>query len=88
MFVSPQALADAGPAEKPVPLESVNEPGTYICNWSGNLLRVHETDTQRFTAACHAPPQRWTVTRISTNPGLSLGAARLLATRFGLSTSF
>jgi hypothetical protein len=72
----------------PLPLDSLNEPGTYVCNWSGNLLRVHDTDTTRYSTACHTPLQQWTVTRISPDPDLSRFEAKALAGNFGLATSF
>ncbi len=73
-----------------LPLDALEEPGTYICNWSGHLLRVHETDrgTRRFAAAAGRHPGAWTVTRISVDPRISRQEAKSLANSFGLSTSF
>jgi hypothetical protein len=84
----PSVSGDARPSAVPLPLHALHEPGTYVCNWSGNLLRVHDTDTRRFNTACHAPLQEWTVTKISTDPDLSRWQARTLASQFGLNTSF
>ncbi len=73
-----------------LPLAVVDEPGTYVCDWSGHLLRVPETDrgASRFATVCEAGSRRWTVTRISPDPQLSRFEARALAHRFGLIVNF
>jgi hypothetical protein len=73
-----------------MPLDTLKEPGTYVCNWSGHLLHVPEADreTNRFSTAGagHAAP--WTVTRISADPRISRHEAKSLADKLGLITSF
>jgi hypothetical protein len=73
-----------------LPLAALHEPGTYICDWSGHLLRVCETDCggSRFASTRDANSRRWTATRISADPHLSRFAARALAIRLGLSVNF
>lgn len=73
-----------------LPLDALKEPGTYVCNWSGHLLRVPEADrgTNRFSATDGRRPASWTVTRISADPRISRHEARSLADGLGLSTSF
>jgi len=73
-----------------VPLHALDEPGTYICNWNGHLLRIPEAelDASRFAAIRRADSQPWTVTRLSADPHISRFEARALANSLGLSTSF
>jgi len=73
-----------------LPLDALQEPGTYVCNWSGHLLRVPEADrgTNRFSAADGRHASTWTVTRISANPRISRQEAKTLADGLGLITSF
>ena len=73
-----------------LPLDSLTEPGTYVCNWSGHLLRVPEADrgTSRFSTGGAQHAAAWTVTRISENPQISRNEAKSLADRLGLTTSF
>ena len=80
--------AEAEELGVPLPLDALHEPGTYVCNWSGNLLRVHDDDTARFTAVSRAPQHQWTVTRISPDPHLSRFEAKTLAGNLGLATTF
>jgi hypothetical protein len=74
-----------------LPLDSVEEPGTYICNWSGHLLRVPEPDPyMRGRLPCIGRPDSdsWMVTRISADPQLPRYQAKELAGRLGLTTNF
>jgi hypothetical protein len=73
-----------------LPLNALSEPGTYVCNWSGHLLRVPEADrgTHRFSTSGAHRTAAWTVTRISADPRISQYQAKALADRLGLATSF
>ncbi|MFQ5805689.1 MAG: hypothetical protein ACE5I3_04480 [Phycisphaerae bacterium] len=73
-----------------LPLDALLEPGTYICNWSGHLLRVSDTDPDgnRFATLRHTVSEPWTVTRISADPHISRFKAKALAGSFGLSVNF
>jgi len=73
-----------------LPLDALQEPGTYVCNWSGHLLRVPEADrgTARFSGTCGSHAATWTVTRISPDPQISRHEAKSLAERLGLTTRF
>lgn len=73
-----------------LPLDALGEPGTYVCNWSGHLLRVHdgECEGHRFVSAGRQRAGTWTVTRISADPRISRQQAKVLAHSFGLSTNF
>ena len=89
--VTPPDLAGVchtGPVGLPLPLDELTEPGTYICNWSGHLLRVHESDPARFAAVRRTGGRQWTVTRISNTPDISRVQAKALANRLGLNTAF
>jgi len=84
--------ADQTPANSgdSVPLDAVDAPGTYICDWSGHLLRVSDSNPAglRFTALRQPSATSWTVTRISDNPRLPRFQAKALATSFGITTNF
>lgn len=73
-----------------VPLDALDEPGTYICNWSGHLLRIPEgdLDDSRFAILRDANAQPWTVTKISEDPRISRFQAKALASSFGLNVNF
>ena len=64
-----------------VPFESINEPGCYICNWSGHLLRVPEDAIKPgrsplMSLTGTGPPF---VTKICNDPFIPVSKARLLA---------
>jgi hypothetical protein len=73
-----------------VPFESINEPGCYVCNWSGHLLRVPEDGV----AAGRSPlinvigPEPLFVTKISQNPFIPLTKARMLACNLDVNVNF
>ncbi len=79
-----------GPVGVSLRLDALTEPGTYVCNWSGHLLRVPESDrgTSRFSTTHARRAAAWTVTRISVDPRISCYHAKSLADRLGLTTSF
>lgn len=64
-----------------VPFSSICEPGCYVCNWSGHLVRVPEDAV----AAGRSPlinivgPEPLFVTKLSDNPYIPVTKARLLA---------
>lgn len=70
--------------------EKINEPGCYVCNWSGHLLRVPEDSIKPGRSplisitACETPY----VTKISENPFQALSAARKVAADFDLAVNF
>ena len=73
-----------------VPFEGINEPGCYVCNWSGHLLRVPEDGV----AAGRSPlinvigPETLYVTKISDSPFIPLTKARMLACNFDINVNF
>jgi hypothetical protein len=73
-----------------IPFEAINAPGTYICNWSGHLLRVPEDGVApgRSPMINIVGPEPLTVTKISDNPFVTLTKARLLASNWDLNVNF
>jgi len=73
-----------------LPFASVNEPGAYICNWSGHLLRIPEDGaaprrSRLLDIVGHEPP--W-VTKIADNPFIPVTKARMLAAALDISVNF
>lgn len=70
--------------------DSINEPGAYICNWSGHLLRVPEDGVTpgRSPMINIVGGEPLTVTKISSNPYITLTKAKLLASNFDLNVNF
>ena len=64
-----------------IPFESISEPGCFICNWSGHLLRVPEdaVKTGRSPVISIKGGEPLFVTRISRDPYVQITKARLLA---------
>ena len=73
-----------------VPFSSVCDPGCYVCNWSGHLMRVPEDGV----AAGRSPlinivgPEPLFVTKISDNPYIPVTKARLLACNADCNVNF
>jgi hypothetical protein len=73
-----------------IPFSSINEPGCYICNWSGHLLRVPEDGV---SPGCSplinlVGPEPLFVTKISSNPYIPVTKAKMLACDFDLHVTF
>lgn len=72
------------------PFEHINEPGSYICQWNGHLLRVPDDGV----AAGRSPmlnivgPEPLFVAKISNNPWIPLTKARMLASNYDLHVNF
>ena len=70
--------------------ENVTEPGAYICNWSGHLLRIPEDGV----TAGRSPmlniigPEPLYVTKISDNPYITITKAKILASNWDLCVNF
>lgn len=73
-----------------IPFDSINQPGAYICNWSGHLLRVPEDGVTpgRSPMINIVGCEPLTVTKISDNPFITLTKAKLLASNWDLSVNF
>ena len=70
--------------------EDICEPGAYICNWSGHLLRVPEDGViaGRSPMLNIVGAEPLTVTRISENPYITLTRAKLVASNADLNVNF
>ena len=73
-----------------VPFESVQEPGSYICNWSGHLVRIPEDGVcpGRSPMIAIVGQEALYITKISDNPFVTVTKARLLASNFDLPVNF
>ena len=73
-----------------LPIDTIDEPGAYICNWSGHLLRVREDDV----APGYSPLASVVgqgplfVTKISDNPYIPVTNAKFLAANFDVAVNF
>lgn len=83
-------LGAANHVEQVIPFASICEPGAYVCNWSGHLLRV----PQDAVTAGRSPlidivgPDCLFVTKICNDPFVTLTKARLLACNFDIAVNF
>ena len=70
--------------------DAINEPGTYVCNWSGHLLRVPEDGVSpgRSPLINIVGTEPLMVTKISDNPYITITKAKLLASNFDLNVNF
>jgi hypothetical protein len=73
-----------------VPFDAAHDPGAYVCNWSGHLLRVAVTDPRRPRPAQLnlVGPEPLFVTKISDNPLVPVRQARSLAAGLALDVNF
>lgn len=73
-----------------VPFDSINQPGCYICNWSGHLLRVPEDGVApgRSPLINIVGQKPLFVTLISSNPFIPLTKARILASNCDVAVNF
>lgn len=73
-----------------IPFESVQEPGAYLSNWSGHLIRVPEDGVK----AGRSPlieilgKEPFIVTKLSDDPYITLTKARMLAANLDLQVNF
>ena len=73
-----------------VPFDAINEPGCYICDWSGHLLRVPQDGvapgrSPLISLVGHDPLY---VTKISSNPFIPVTKARMLAADYDINVNF
>ncbi len=73
-----------------MPFESIQEPGCYVCNWSGHLLRVPEDGVSpgRSPVINMVGSDPLFVTKISDNPFIPVTKAKMLACNFDLHVTF
>ena len=73
-----------------VAFDSIQEPGCYICNWNGHLVRIPEDGVTpgRSPMISIIGAEPLYVTKISENPFVTVTKARLLASNFDLPVNF
>ncbi len=73
-----------------IAFENINEPGCYVCNWSGQLIRVPEDAIKPGRSPLMSITGRETpyVTKISDNPFMAVSKARTLAADGDISVNF
>lgn len=89
-IAAPKSRHNGPRAGASVPLDTVDAPGAYLCNWSGHLMRISERSLLPHGALALniVGAEPLTVTRISNDPDVPLSEARGLAWRLGLSVGF
>ena len=82
--------SDGNPLGQVMPFESICEPGAYICNWSGHLLRVPEDGVApgRSPLLTIVGCEPLFVTKISENPYMTLTKAKVVASNYDLAVNF
>jgi hypothetical protein len=72
-----------------IPLDTIRDPGSYVCNWSGYLLRVPDGTLgqggREINIVGNAP---LLVTKISDDPEIPVSRARRMAADFNLPIRF
>ena len=73
-----------------IPFESLKEPGVYLSNWSGHLIRVPEDALKagRSPVIEIKGKELMFVTKLSEDPFLTLTKARMLAADLDLPVNF
>ena len=73
-----------------IPFEAINQPGCYVCNWSGHLLRVPEDGVApgRSPLINIVGHDQLFVTKISENPFIPLTKARTIASNCDVAVNF
>ncbi len=73
-----------------VPFESINEPGCYVSNWTGHLVRVPEDAIKpgRSPLMSITGTETLFVTKISCDPFLAISKARMLAADCDVAVNF
>ena len=73
-----------------VPFESIHEPGCYVSNWSGHLLRIPEDALKpgRSPVMDIVGAEPLFVTKISSDPYIPVTKARMLAADCDVAVNF
>ncbi len=73
-----------------VQFDSIQEPGAYICNWSGHLLRIPDDAVApgRSPLVNVIGLEPLYVTKLADNPFVTLTKARMFASNLDLSVNF
>ena len=73
-----------------IPFDNINDPGCYICEWTGHLMRVPPDGVAPGRSPLLNMVGRDTlfVTKISNDPYIPVTKARLLAANYDMAVSF
>ncbi len=73
-----------------IPFENITDPGCYVCNWSGHLLRVPQDGVApgRSPLINIVGCETLFVTKISENPYIPLTKAKMLACNHDINVNF
>jgi hypothetical protein len=73
-----------------IPFETINQPGCYICNWSGHLLRVPDDGVApgRSPLINIIGNEPLFVTKLSDNAYIPLTKAKMIASNLDCAVSF
>ena len=73
-----------------VPFDGIQEPGCYVCNWNGHLLRVPEDGVAagRSPVLTFCGPEPLFVTKIADNPFIPLTKARMVGSNLDIAVNF
>ena len=68
----------------------INDPGTYVCNWSGHLLRIPEDGVTpgRSPVSELVGKEPLRVTKVSDDPYVAVTKARMIASDLDLAVNF
>ena len=83
----PRSAGDRGSS---IPFDQINEPGTYVCNWSGHLLRVPEDGVKpgRSPLLEIVGREPLYATKLAPDPYITLTKARMIAANLDLAVAF
>ncbi|MFQ5424106.1 MAG: hypothetical protein ACE5F9_09005 [Phycisphaerae bacterium] len=73
-----------------IPFENIQQPGCYVCSWSGHLLRVPEDGVVpgRSPVLNMVGNEPLFVTKISDNPYITITKAKLVASNLDINVNF
>ncbi len=83
-------VRDAGTYGDQVPFEHIKEPGTYVSNWSGHLIRIPEdaVNPGRSPVLEILGKEDLHVTKVSENPFITVTKDRMIASDLDLEVNF
>ncbi len=73
-----------------IPFEAINEPGCYLCNWSGHLLRIPDDAIKpgRSPVLNIKGTETLFVTKIASDPYVPVTKARMMAADWDVVVNF
>ena len=73
-----------------IPFEAIHEPGCYVCNWSGHLLRIPDDGVApgRSPLINIVGCEPLFVTKVSDNPYITLTKAKMVASNLDQNVNF